>query len=57
MSALNLQKNIFDTGYKNGKSPDELRMDGIKWSMGDGRELEHEVELAKRGLLFLGIKQ
>ena len=57
MSALNMRKSMFDTAYKSGKTPGELSKDGITWSMSDGRELEHEVELAKRGLLFLGVKQ
>jgi RNA exonuclease 1 len=57
MSALNMQKSTFDTAYKSGKTPEELRKDGITWSAGDGRELEREVELARRGLLFLGVKQ
>ena len=57
MSALNMRKSAFDTGYKSGKTPEELNRDGITWSAGDGRELEYEVELAKRGLLFLGVKQ
>ena len=57
MSALNMRKSAFDTGYKSGKTPEELTKEGITWSMSDGRELEQEVELAKRGLLFLGIKQ
>lgn len=57
MSALNMRKSAFDTGYKSGKTPEELAKEGITWSMSDGRELEQEVELAKRGLLFLGVKQ
>ena len=57
MSALNMRKSAFDTGYKGGKTPEELNRDGIRWSASDGRELEYEVELAKRGLLFLGVKQ
>jgi len=57
MSALNSRKSTFDTAYKSGKTPEELNRDGISWSTSDGRALEQEVELAKRGLLFLGIKQ
>ena len=57
MSALNQRKSAFETGYKGGKSPDELRTEGISWSASDARKLEEEVELARRGLLFLGIKQ
>ena len=57
MSTLNLRKNAFDTAYKSGKTPEELTRDGVTWSASDGRELEQEVELARRGLLFLGVKQ
>jgi len=58
MSALNMRKSVFDTAYKSGgKTPEELAQDGITWSASDGRELEEEVELARRGLLFLGVKQ
>lgn len=57
MSALNMRKSAFDTAYKSGKTPEELTRDGITWSASDGRELEEQVELAKRGLLFLGVKQ
>ena len=57
MSALNTRKSAFDAGYKYGKTPEELNKEGITWSTSDGRELEQEVELARRGLLFLGVKQ
>lgn len=57
MSALNVRRNAFETGYKSGKSPEELTRDGITWSTSDERELEHQVELTRRGLLFLGVKQ
>jgi RNA exonuclease 1 len=57
MAALNLRKSAFDVAYKSGKTPEELARDGIMWSASDGRELEQEVELARRGLLFLGVKQ
>lgn len=56
MSALNMRKSAFDTAYKSGKTPEELAREGITWSASNGRELEYEVELAKRGLLFLGVK-
>ena len=57
MAALNSRKSAFDIAYKSGKTPEELARDGIMWSASDGRELEQEVELARRGLLFLGVKQ
>ena len=57
MSALNMRKTAFDSAYKSGKTPEELARDGMTWSASDGRELEQEVELARRGLLFLGVKQ
>ncbi|KAF8907850.1 hypothetical protein CPB84DRAFT_1767719 [Gymnopilus junonius] len=30
---------------------------GLRWTMSDARDLEEAVELARRGLLFLGVKQ
>jgi RNA exonuclease 1 len=57
MAALNVRKSAFDTGYRGGKTSEELTKEGITWSMSDVREMEQEVELARRGLLFLGIKQ
>jgi len=55
MSALSTQKTQFETALKSGKAPEELPVD-VKWTIKDGRDLEEAVELAKRGLLFLGIK-
>ncbi|KAG6904902.1 hypothetical protein DXG01_006387 [Tephrocybe rancida] len=55
MAQLNAKKALFDNALRNGKT-DDLSPD-VRWTMSDGRELEGAVELAKRGLLFLGIKQ
>ncbi|KAF7304934.1 Ribonuclease H [Mycena kentingensis (nom. inval.)] len=38
---------------ENGK--EEEKQDDIRWSASDGRDLEEAVELARRGLLFLGV--
>ncbi|KAH9484836.1 putative exonuclease [Psilocybe cubensis] len=57
MSILNARKNAFDTALKSGKTPEEMRLAGLTWSASEGRDLEEAVELARRGLLFLGIKQ
>ncbi|KDR67520.1 hypothetical protein GALMADRAFT_258141 [Galerina marginata CBS 339.88] len=57
MSILNARKSAFENALKAGKTPEELGVLGLKWSASDGRELEEAVELARRGLLFLGIKQ
>ncbi|KAF8869553.1 hypothetical protein BD779DRAFT_1614400 [Infundibulicybe gibba] len=56
MSSLNARKNIFETAIKAGKKPEEIEPEG-KWSAADGRDLEEAVERARRGLLFLGMKQ
>jgi len=55
MSALNARKAKFEMALKSGKAPEELAVD-VKWTSQDGRDLEEAVELARRGLLFLGIK-
>jgi RNA exonuclease 1 len=57
MASLNAQKMAFEAALRNGKTPEDAGVDGLRWTMSDGRELEEAVELAKRGLLFLGIKQ
>lgn len=57
MSLLNARKNAFDGALKSGKTPEEMKPLGLTWSASDGRDLEEAVELARRGLLFLGIKQ
>ncbi|KAF8893593.1 hypothetical protein BD779DRAFT_1507113 [Infundibulicybe gibba] len=47
MSSLNARKNIFETAIKAGKKPEEI----------EPEDLEEAVERARRGLLFLGMKQ
>lgn len=54
MAELNAKKAAFETGIRSGKSAEELG--DVRWTSADGRALEEEVEKAKRGLLFLGIK-
>ena len=54
MAALNARKAVFENAVRGDKLA-ELGPD-VKWTSGDARELEGAVELAKRGLLFLGIK-
>ena len=58
MSILNARKTAFETAYRGGKSLTEMNGEmGLSWTTADARDLEESVELAKRGLLFLGIKQ
>ncbi|KAM6501517.1 ribonuclease H [Amanita muscaria] len=59
MALLNARKMAFETAIRQGKSPEEMLASpwGGKWSSADGRDLEEAVELTKRGLLFLGVKQ
>ncbi|KAH0828120.1 hypothetical protein J3R83DRAFT_3791 [Lanmaoa asiatica] len=45
----------FESAIKGGKKAEEIERSEW-WTASDGRELEEEVEKAKRGLLFLGIK-
>ena len=58
MAALNARKSAFETAIRSGKNPEEVLVDGAKlrWTTADARLLEEEVERAKRGLLFVGIK-
>ena len=55
MADLNARKAAFDTAIRSGKNTDELGAD-VRWTGADARALEEEVEKAKRGLLFLGVK-
>lgn len=55
MASLNVRKVTFESAIKSGKKVEEIDRSGW-WTASDGRELEEEVEKAKRGLLFLGIK-
>lgn len=59
MSMLNAKKNAFETALKSAKSVEEIsgKTMGLTWTAADARELEGAVEVARRGLLFLGIKQ
>lgn len=56
MAALNARKTAFESAVRAGKSGEEMAREDLRWSMADSRELEEAVELAKRGLLFLGVK-
>ncbi|KZT66208.1 ribonuclease H [Daedalea quercina L-15889] len=56
MSELNARKSTFETALRKGQSLDEVGQENW-WTTVDGRELEEEVEKAKRGLLFLGVKE
>lgn len=56
MSELNARKVAFEAALRQGKSLDDVGKDNW-WTTVDGRELEEEVEKAKRGLLFLGVKE
>ena len=54
MASLNARKAAFESAIKSGKQAEE--MDRSEWwTASDGRALE-EVEKAKRGLFFRGIK-
>ena len=59
MAVLNVRKTAFESLIRQGKSAEEMAtsMWGSRWTAADGRELEEAVELTKRGLLFLGVKQ
>jgi RNA exonuclease 1 len=61
MSALNVRKNAFESALKSGKTPEEVGAGvngvGLRWTAADARDLEEAVELARRGLVFLGVKQ
>jgi RNA exonuclease 1 len=58
MTALNAKKALFENALRSGKSFNEINSDtgGCSWTMQDGRALEEAVENAKRGLLFLSVK-
>lgn len=55
MAALNARKSAFENAIRSGKNAEDLASNE-RWTSADGRLLEAEVEKAKRGLLFLGIK-
>ncbi|KAH8102678.1 hypothetical protein BXZ70DRAFT_929419 [Cristinia sonorae] len=56
MAELNARKNAFETAIRTGKKLEDLPKEQW-WTSANGRELEEEVVKAKRGLLFLGIKE
>ncbi|KAG5349445.1 hypothetical protein C0989_003902 [Termitomyces sp. Mn162] len=55
MSQLSARKTSFDNALRSGKTPEQMEPD-LRWTSSDMRDHEGAVELAKRGLLFLGIK-
>ena len=55
MAELNARKSAFESAIRSGKKPEELGPEA-RWTSADGRELEEEVAKARRGLLFLGVK-
>ena len=54
MAELNARKAAFEQAIRSGKNSED--MGDVRWTGMDARALEEEVEKAKRGLLFLGIK-
>lgn len=56
MAELNARKHAFETAIRTGKNLEDLPKESW-WTTANGRELEEEVVKAKRGLLFLGIKE
>jgi RNA exonuclease 1 len=54
MSYLNSRKTAFEAALKSGKTLEDIGKEGW-WTSSNGRELEDEVERAKRGLVFLSI--
>jgi len=58
MALLNARRTAFETAYREGKSVEEMNGEmGLRWTAADARDLEDAVDFARRGLLFLGIKQ
>jgi RNA exonuclease 1 len=55
MASLNARKSAFEAALRSGKTSESMSPEE-RWTAGNGRELEEAVEMAKRGLLFLGIK-
>jgi len=55
MTVLNARKSAFETAIKSRKLPEDLSPEE-RWSTSDARDLEEAVALAKRGLMFLGVK-
>ncbi|KZP34383.1 ribonuclease H-like protein [Athelia psychrophila] len=55
MAALQARKNAFEAALRAGKTAENIERE-LWWTAADGRELEEEVEVARRGVVFLGIK-
>ncbi|KAL0067560.1 hypothetical protein AAF712_005275 [Marasmius tenuissimus] len=55
MVALNSRKHAFESAIRNSRPISTLQPEE-QWSAHDSRLLEEAVEVAKRGLLFLGVK-
>ena len=55
MAELNARKSAFESAVRSGKNTEDLGPEA-RWTSADGRELEEEVAKARRGLLFLGVK-
>jgi hypothetical protein len=55
VASLNAREVAFESAIKSGKKAEEIDLSEW-WTASDGRALEEEVEMAMRGLLFLGIK-
>lgn len=55
MVELNARKAAFESALRLAKNAEETGPEN-RWTAADGRELEAEVEKAKRGLLFMSVK-
>ena len=55
MAQLSTRRGIFEKEIKSGKQLEDLPKE-LWWTNNEGRELEDEVEKAKRGLVFVAVK-
>lgn len=55
MTLLNARKSAFEAAIRSGKLTEDLGPEE-RWSTSDARDLEEAVAMAKRGLMFLGVK-
>lgn len=55
MSALAARKGAFEQALRLGVPADDIE-EGKRWTAADGRRLEEEVEVCRRGMLFLSVK-
>ena len=55
MVSLNSRKHAFESAIRSGKQTSTLTPEE-QWSAYDSRALEEAVEIAKRGLFFVGVK-